>query len=703
MTLQVRNEFEVEFRDFQGLDTRQDRSLLPYGYVTDHFNQVLEQGVWKCRGGSSQWGTLDFSATGSGTFRGFVPVDTGVSEYILAHKGTGLYFGLKDSAAPTAINDLAGVPIVVVDAESEFLPYGYSVGSGGAKVIKVLFKQDSACKILEFDGTIWKARSAGISNSTFSFAVSEVAGGSAQPLGTFRVRLVALREVAGVRTNESAPIGKATEPTDYQEVILTAATNRIQVVVTHAALDSQVTHWQAQVTRPLNFPAGSVFSDNGNDPSLYFETTAVAVTGSPQTFQIDVSALELVCPDLFGYEPLPGHLISDYAGGVLFFGGVSPFSSRIYKSGISGFFYHNELYDPFEFYSADEGDGQQLTAISQVSDHLFVGKETKTGIIPNRALDASIIWRDTRLGLLHRHALGRLSKDTLVILGNDGVLRRFDGIAYIDRVDPLEPRENPFSDKILSLSEDIAASEVEFVFHNDRLHIVYGAIGSERKALVLHPQEGFAWGYWNELTHTFSALAQNGMEWIYYDNGKLWQQSPEGVYTNQGAVIPWSTTFVAVRPKSTPRTIIKVFRCSVEGFFTSQVYARLSANDGYIETDLVGLVPNPSEVENQFVQWFNVYPETAAYGNFIALTLQGTGNHFIRAINWDLVERVGAKPISQGPYDPSNHTPDWALSYYDAQYGDRDTTSDSEWDELDAEYGDRDTTPDTYLEVDAEA
>lgn len=702
MTLQVPPEFEVEFRDFMGLDTRRDRSLLPYNYVTDHRNQILVQGVWKCRNGSTQWGLLDFSGTGSGTFRGFLPVDVGDEDQIVAHRGTRLYYGLKDSAAPTVLNDLAGSPLAVVDEESEFIPYGYSVGSGANKVVKVLFKQASGCKILEYDGTTWKGRSAGIDTAAFSFAVSEVAGGTNQPVGTFRVRLVAMRQVNGVRTNESAPIGQAIDPTDYQEVELTSATNRLRVVVTHAALDSQVTHWIAQVTRPLNFPSGSVYSDNGNDPTLFFETTAVAIGVSPQTFYLDVSDMQVVCPDLFGYEPIPGHLISDYAGGVLFFGGISPYPSRIYKSGISGYFYHNELYDPFEFYSADEGDGQQLIALSKVSDHLFIAKETKTGIVPNMDLDGAIVWRDLRLGLLHRKAVGRLSKDTIVCLNNDGVLRRFDGVGYLDRVDPLEPRENPFSDKILSISEDISPSTVEFVFHHDRLHIVYGD-SDEREALVLHSQEAFAWGHWDGLTHAFSGLAANGQEWVYYNAGKLWQQNAEGLFAQEDSEtkIDWSITFVGVRPKDSPRSIIKMYRCSVEGYFTSAVVAALNCNNGYIETDPVDLVPNPAEAENQFVQWFNVYPDTAAYGNFIALTLTGSGEHAIRAVNWDLVERVGRKPISQGPYDPSNFTPDWAQAFYDAQFGDRDTSG-SDWDELDAEFGDRDTSTADWLEVDAE-
>lgn len=701
MTLQVQNEFEEEFRNFMGLDTRRDRSLLPYNFVTDHKNQVLVQGVWKCREGSEQWGSLDFSATGAGTFRRFLPVDVGDEDQIVAHKGTALYYGLKDSAAPTRINDLSGSPLAVADAESEFLPYGYSVGSGGVKVVKVLFKQAAGCKILEYDGTSWKGRNAGIDTAAFSFAVSEVAGGTSQPLGTYRVRLVAMRQVNGVRTNESAPIGKATAPTDYQEVTLTSATNRIQVVVTYTGLDTQVTHWQAQVTRALNFPSGSAYSDNGNDPTIFFETTAVALSGSPQTFFLDVANLELVCPDLFGYDPIPGHLISEYAGGVLFFGGVSPFPSRIYKSGISGYFYHNELYDPFEFYSADEGDGQQLVALNKVSDHLFVAKESKTGIIPNMDLNGSIVWRDLRLGVLHRKALGRLSKDTLVCLNNDGVLRRFDGVGYIDRVDPLEARENPFSDKILSISQDISPSEADFIFNKDRLHVLYGAAGA-REALVLHSQEDFAWGHWDGLTHDFNALANNGQDWVYYSNGKLWQQNVTDVFTQEGSdtAVEWDITFVGVRPKQSPRSILKMFRLSVEGYFTSAVEATLNCNNGYIVTSPVDLIPNPALVENRFVQWFNVYPDTATFGNFIVLTLSGTGNHFVRAVNWDLVERVGAKPISQGPYDPSNFVPDWAQSYYDGGYGVR---VDADYDELDAAYGDRDTSTADWEEVDSEA
>lgn len=701
MTLQVKNEFEQEFRAWKGLDLRTDRSLIPYTHFTYNQNQILERGVLKLRLGSTEWGALGFS-TLPGTFRSGSIVDTGVDDYGVFHKGTKLYYGLKEASAPTAMLDVSGGAVTVVDAESEITPFGYSVGSGGERVIKLLFKQTAGCKIMEFDGTVWKCRNAGIANDTFSFTISETGGGINQPIGAYRVRVVARRMVSDVCTSESAPSGKSTgtgvDDKGYQEVTLSASTNRIQVNLVHSGLDSQVTHWQVQVTKALNFPSGSVYSDNGNDPTIYFETLSVPVTASPQAIQIDVSALELICPDLIGYEPVPGHLISTYSGGILFFGGVNPFPSRIYKSGISGFYYHNELYNPFEFYSADEGDGTQLIGLSEVSDHLFVIKETKTGIVPNKALDGLIIWRDFRLGCLHRKAFHQLTKDTMVILCNDGVLRRFDGVSYVDRVDPLSSQQSAFSDNVRAESEEIDSSTVSFVYHADRLHLIYGEEG-ERKALVLHPQEDFAWTSWDGLAHDFSFLADNGRTWVYFHEDLLWEQNFPGTFTDRGEDIPWEITFAVLRPELSPRNIIKMYRCSVEGYFTSAVAGTLNCNAGYLVTPSVNIVPDPALVENQFIQWFNVCPSTAAFGNFLELTLSGIGNHFIRGINWDVVERVGRKPISQGGYDPSGLVPDWAQSYYDGGFGAR---VDADYDELDGQYGDRDTSEADWEDVDAE-
>lgn len=660
--------WEEEFLEFRGIDKRTDRSLVPTNFLTDASNCVLERGILRSRLGSSQWGTLSFASV-AGTTRRMMTVDVGASDYVLVHRGTGIWYGLKGASSPTRILDIAGGNLTVADAESEFENFGYTVGVDGTRVVKVLFKQAAGCKELQFNSAtgLWTGLNAGIASSTFSFVLSElVGGGTNQAAGTYRVRLVAQRKIGAIRTSESASTGKNTstlEDKGYQEITLAAATNRIQAVITHSGLDAQVTHFQFQVTKVLNFASGSVYSSNGNDPTLYFECTTAATAASPITVVLNVAddQLELVCPDLIGYEPLPGHVISVYAGGVLFFGGIAPYHARIFYSGLSGYYYHNTLYNPLAWIPADEGDGQLLTDLEIVSDHLCVFKEGKTGILPNKNIEAPIVWRDKRIGTLHRSAAANISEDQLIVLCQDGILRLFDGVSYTDKKD-LGESQAAFSDVVRPITESIDPSTVTYMWHKERLHLLYGAAGA-RKALVLHPREGFGWTTWTGLQHEWNGLIDNGNSWVFLYNNLLYEQSPSTpVYTDfGGTAIAWSATFAPLHPKNR-RNKIWLKQSLLEGSFANLFNAVFRTDGGYITSSAVNSSPDPTLSEFQYIQWLKLFPDRQIFGQFAELTLAGNGSMIIRKHHWVVIEKdTGSAGWSfTAPYERYYFAPVWA-------------------------------------------
>lgn len=662
--------WEELYQAFKGTDRRTDRTLIPTSFFSDASNIVLERGIVKTRLGSTLWGNLSAAAI-AGTTRRIFPVDVGASDYVLLHRGTGIYYGLKASASFTQVADIAGGNLAVADAESEFENFGYTVGASGERVVKVLFKQAAGCKELQFNSTtgLWVGMSAGIANTTFSFVLSElVGGGTNQAVGTYRVRLVAQRKIGTIRTSESASTGKVTttsEDKGYQEIALSAATNRIQAVITHAALDSQVTHFQFQVTKALSFAGGSVYSNNGNDPTLYFECTVAATAASPITVVLNVAndQLELVCPDLIGYEPLPGHLISVYAGGILFFGGIAPYHARIFYSGTSGYYYHNTLYNPLAWIPADEGDGQLLTDLEIVSDHLCVLKEGKTGILPNKNLDAPIVWRDKRIGTLHRSAAANISEDQLIVLCQDGILRLFDGVSYTNKKD-IDGQPFDFSEVVRPLTESMDPSTVTYLWHKERLHLLYGAAGS-RKALVLHPRDNFGWTPWTGLQHEWNGLVDNGNSWVFLYNNRIYEQSPTtATYLDFGTTaIAWSMVFAPLHPKN-QRNKIWMQLSLLEGAFANIFNAIFRTDGGFITTSAVNASPDPSLTDFQYIQWFKLFPSTQVYGQFIELTLAGSGSMLLRKKHWRVIEKdTGTAGWSfTSEYEPYYFEPLWATN-----------------------------------------
>lgn len=640
-------QWDLEYRGFRGVDRRTDRSLITADYLANSDNIVLKQGVPETRKGSSLWGSLDLTAI-VGTRRQIFPVDVGADQYILFHIGTKLYSGLKASAAPTVIQNLAAVPadLAAADAESEFLDLGFNYGTNGELIRKVLFKQAAACLVLEYNSATaaWKGMAPGIDIAPVSFTMAEVAGGTNQVLGTYRVRVVARRAIQGVRFQESAPTSKDAVGADigWQEIAITSPTNRIQVTLSYTAgLDPQVTEFAVHVTKNLNFVGGSAFSDNGNDPTLYFETATTAKAASPMTIYVDTTDLNVPTPDLFLYDTLPGHLLSVYAGGVLFFGGVNGAQSRIYKAGISGLFYHSGLYDTTEYYTADEGDGQLLTALEIVGDHLAVWKEKKTGIVANKDLDGNIIWRDRRVGCLHRKAVGIISEDEAVVLCHDGILRLFSGVEYSGKKS-IGDDSFDVSDKVRTLTKLIDPSTVTYIWHEERLHLLYGASGA-RQALVLHPREDFGWTPWSGLEHELNGLVDNDNTWLFLYDNRLYEQSPAGeVYTDFGDTdIAWSIAFAALHPKDRLNKIWMQY-CFVEGYYSAIYNATFRCDGGFIETAAVDAVPNPELPEFSYVQWFGLFPAAQVYGHFIELTLEGTGKAIFRAVRWRVIERLFA-------------------------------------------------------------
>ena len=202
---QQQSTWEEEFRGFLGMDKRTDRSRVRKGYFTESVNTVLEQGISKTRLGSTLWGSLDIDGF-EGTPREIIVVDAGDTELVLHHRGTTILWGEKGDSVPVAVEDLESNPLEVEDEEGDFEPYGYTVGTSGTRVIKVLFRQAAGCVILEYDtdSETWIGRNAGIQDSAFRFAVSAAGGGSNPPGGTVRVRRSARRKPASPALSSSS-------------------------------------------------------------------------------------------------------------------------------------------------------------------------------------------------------------------------------------------------------------------------------------------------------------------------------------------------------------------------------------------------------------------------------------------------------------------------------------------------------------------
>lgn len=674
---------DIEYRKFIGLDRRSDRTLVSPNNQTISQNTVIERGIYKNKPGHLAPLTLVDTAI-TGVIHRRAAVDVGDDTYFLLHKGTGLYFGKASDASYTQIQDLAAANIVVSDAESEFEVRGKEVGSSGDISLKVLHKTADKITCLEWNGTTWIARNCGIENDmTFTSAVigSNI---NLSPLGTYRLRLVAQRIVNGIRVNESAPTSEdGTTPAEmsWQEVVVVSGSEIIELNIAHTSPDPQITHYSIQMTHNLQFAGNSDYTTNGEDPTIYYETTpilaATALAGAV-TIVPGAEDLNVVAPNLVQYLPIPGHLISVQTGGILFFSGIGEFKNRVYKSGISGYYYHNEMYDPFEFFPAGEDDGQELTGLGLVQDHLLIIKEGKTAIVANHDINGPIVWRDRKIGALHRRAFDNISEDQVIVYCQDGIFRIFDGIRY-DRQQEIEGQQYYFSENIRDdETESIDPATLEFVYHRERLHILFGE-NENRKALVMHPRDYMAWTEWVGVTHYNNMLVNNGNDWYFgKKDGKLYEQSSDSDDDDDdGAAIDWEIRFAVLSSQVSRKNKILIKLIGIDGDFDNSVYSEVLMDLGRLTTGQQIVFPDPPL--NPGLPWYQCYlGRRQVDGNYIELILRGTGKMTLRGIYKSKIEK---KSGNLGWRQPITDTPPTDALIIDAG---ADTDTRTTWDIYDA-------------------
>lgn len=648
----------LEYRGYLGLDTRADTTLIQRPYQIEAENVVLRKGVLECKEGNSQWGSLDHSAL-LGTLYTVKGFDTGTTEYVLLHKGTSVYFGLKASSSYTIIQDLTPSNLVVADAESEMEAMGFDVGVTGQLTFKVLFKQAAACKILEFVSGLglWIGRNTGLDNSGVSFSATTGAGADSQP-GTYRVRVTAQRIIDGVRVNETPSVGKVTSSTKddlfFQEVVITGAGGSVEVTIADSSPDAQTTHYGVQITRVLDLVGDTEFSQNGNDSTIYYEAVSVPIAslGVAQAIATDVEDLAIIAVNLIGHLPIPGHLISKVTGNIVFFSGVAPNKNRIFNAGASGFYYHSEYYDPFVFHSGGDDDGQLVIGLGRVQDHLVVFKEGRTGIIPNRALDALLVWRDYENGITDRHAFENVSDDEMIVLNHDGVFRIFNGIRY-DRERSIADTVYGFSENIRIKSETIDASNLDFIYDDERMHIIYKESGLKR-ALLFHPRDGYGWTEWTDIGINEPFRMNNGLDFIFENDGKLWEQNPAtAVFTEFGDPINWTISFALMTNQITKKDKVLIKLIGVDGDFDSNITGQVQLDLGRETSAQNGSLPEVSD--GYSVPWYQLPTDILMSGNYVKLTIKGTGRAVIRGIYWGYINREsGNLGWSQVVFNPSD-------------------------------------------------
>lgn len=681
------NTEDVEFRDFLGLDERADTYRVSQNYQTHAKNLVLQKGVLKCRPGYSQWGSLDHRAISGQLFKckGF---DVGDDEYVLLHKGSALYYGNKTDSSFTQLQDRSGTNISVSAEESDFELMGKAVGepdAGNAKTytIKILFKQEDGCKILEWDGTTWYGRDPGLDVSAADFTVGAAAGGNAEA-GLYRCRLVAMRIENGVRIIESLHTGGSANSKRYREVTLDASNASISFQVTHSGASSLITHYMLQITRVLDMVGDSAWSKSGNDPAVFFETdpiaAATAIAGT--TITVDEDSLNSTAFNFYGHETIPGHLISVISGGIVFIAGVGTYPNRVYRAGDSGHYYHNETYDTFQYYPAGEEDGQDVTGLGVCQDHLVIFKEASTGIVPNRDPAAQVTWRDKKLGALNRKAFDNISEDQMIVHNQDGIFRIFNAIEY-DRQAEVEGASHPFSENIRTTSEGLDPSTLEYIFHREKLYIMYGDWG-EREAVVLHPRDGMAWSNWQDLYHRNNFLMGNGLEWVFEKGGVFFEQSAASlVYADNGDDIWWEVHFAPLFNLKSRREKIIVKVVGIEGEFTGELFSRYIIDGGRIDTDWSECYPDPTNGDGNVLMRKAAHGSHAVVGQSVELYLRGLGECTIRGIHWVVIRKQsgGMGWSVQTGYTAADYAEVLPL---DLDAG-TDARDDSEYEEYDAE------------------
>jgi len=688
---------DLEYRGYLGLDSRADTTLVSRQYQTEVENMVLRKGVLETKAGNEQWGTLDHSVL-PGDVHKLKGFDVGVKEFVFLHKGTKIYYGEKFDTGYTTLQDLNSVDVLVYDTESEMEAIGVNVGSSGELSYKILFKQQDGCQVFEFTDDNWIGREPGINTSTLDFVLVSGPVPATALGGEYHVRITAQRIINDVRVNESAPIGKVSGSTlddpFFQEITIPDDGGIIFITISDSSPDIQTTHYGVQITRVLDMVGETDYSQNGNDPTLFYESISVPVSslGVQVPLNTGIDDLAVVAPNIAGHKSIPGHLISVVSGNLLFIAGITENKNRIYHAGISGFYYHSELYDPYTFHSGGDDDGQLIIGLGIVQDHLLILKEGRTGIIPNRALKAQPVWRDYRLGIKHRNAFQNISEDEVIVLNQDGVFRLFNGIRY-DREAKIADTTYGYSENIRTISEAIDPSIIDFVYNQEKMFIIYKSDG-RKDGLVFHPRDGYGWTFWSATGINSPFTLGNGLDFIHENGGLLYQQNPSiPTYQEYGEDIPWRISFALMTSQISrkDKVLIKLYR--VDGDFDNDILGQFVLDLGRITGNTIDSVPLVSA--GYKVPWYQIVADMQISGDYIRLVLRGTGKAVVRGIYWGFIEkRSGQLGWSQEFYTPSD--------FLSASYVELDALTDIRDDsvmiELDAGDGARDES--LYIEYD---
>jgi hypothetical protein len=711
----AKESYEVERRVMRGMDIDTDLSLLQEDLFRETKNLTINGGVHETRPGSTRYGSCTFAGI-VGEQHGMTFISTIQGEWCLAHIGSGLYAAIKDSgAAPTRIVSLTGSNIEVSDSNhpsrQPFVQIQLEFDTGGFRIYKIMFRSSGSIVIIEYKEAtgVWVGRDPGIPilpRSTFDSMRPGEASRVGTPFppqlaGTYRIRVRFVRVVNGVRLIESpvfAYDGDAGDITHrgYVEHTLTSPDNVMLITFYYLnGIPAAATHFLIECTRVLNL-VGDGFSDNGNDPTIFYEcanqlNTGIALSTSPlisiadatvsadqyQTF-LDASNLQVPTQDTANYLPIPPHNVSAFEGGLVFFVGSAQNRSRIFIAGSSGISTQAELYNPAVFVSADEADGKTITAMELVGNHLGIWKENKTGILMNRDFLSPVVWRDRKIGASAQGCVSMLTQNQAIVLCHDGILRVFNGSNY-DQGFEIGDEVPELSSPVAPLSERIQPETASFIWHREKLHLLHGLLG-HRRALVLHAREGYGWTPWEDLTHHVNALAENELKWIFMDEdtGFLYEQSPlDPVYLDRDKdQIQWSRHDGPLWPKNRRNSMV-VEDCFIEGVFDMLTEAHFELDEQRVEGAAVGISPAAGVKASRLQRWFKAWAEAGAElrCNSLELFLEGIGYSLHRAVQYRIIEEssLGVPSVPAVRADIFTFIPSWGAPVVHYARFDRDS------------------------------
>lgn len=689
----AKEQYEVERRGWIGMDSRSDLSNIPENVFRETKNLTIEGGIHKTRPGSSRYGSVSFAGI-VGEQHGMIFISTIQGEWCLAHIGRGLYTALAGSnAAPARVqNILVGVTTGAIPtaydldvsdsnhpSRQPFVKIQQEFGSSGYRVFKILFRSASSCKIIEYreSNETWSVRDPS-STHTYQFlsggsyytlsgfyifceSIGAVAPIPVQIPGLYRIRVKPARIIDGVRLFEAPSFGTrfdggggyySNELPGYVEFTLLSAAQALRIRIDRQSglyyYPSGCTHWIVESTKVLEIIPGTDFSKNGNDPTIFYEVGSYPQINSASSgnallqADIDLSSLSIPKNDNAFYQKIPGHDVSVFSGGLLFFsGGLT--RSRIFIAGSDGISVHSEMYNPAEFIPADESDGKIITALENIGDDVGVWKESKTGIILNRDFLSPIAWRDLKIGATQQGCVSVISENQAVVLCHDGVLRVFNGSAYDSNLE-IGSELRDLSKNISNISNRIQPETVLFIWHRRKLYLIHGMLGS-RRALVLHADEGYGWTPWEDLTHFVNALAENELKWIVMDEatGFLFEQSAlDPVYLDRDKdQIEWSRHDSPLWPRNRRNSMV-IEDCFVEGIFGLLTEAHFELDEQRVVSAAVGVSPSPGVRANVNQRWFKAWPDNGVElrCHSLELFMQGFGYSLHRSVQFRIIEEA---------------------------------------------------------------